>query len=96
MNAAAFVLAVGVPIFNYLIGIAASLFAACRFHNPLFPFPSYSGSWRPFPPPKTYLLTLGPSLKIMANSEIIQGLLMGLLDSSGCTMRGYMREVGGH
>ena len=27
-NAAAFVLAVGVPIFNYLIGIAASLFAA--------------------------------------------------------------------
>jgi hypothetical protein len=28
MNAAAFVLAVGVPIFNYLIGIAASLFAA--------------------------------------------------------------------
>ncbi|KAL8815178.1 MAG: hypothetical protein Q9191_008482 [Dirinaria sp. TL-2023a] len=28
MNAAAFVLAVGVPIFNYLIGIAASLFAS--------------------------------------------------------------------
>lgn len=28
MNGAAFVLAVGVPIFNYLIGIAASLFAA--------------------------------------------------------------------
>lgn len=28
MNAAAFVLAVAVPIFNYLIGIAASLFAA--------------------------------------------------------------------
>ncbi|PSK35898.1 hypothetical protein B9Z65_5713 [Elsinoe australis] len=28
MNAAAFVLAVGVPIFNYLIGLAASLFAA--------------------------------------------------------------------
>ncbi|TEA19146.1 N amino acid transport system protein [Colletotrichum sidae] len=28
MNALAFVLAVGVPIFNYLIGIAASLFAA--------------------------------------------------------------------
>lgn len=28
MNVAAFVLAVGVPIFNYLIGIAASLFAA--------------------------------------------------------------------
>lgn len=28
MNSAAFVLAVGVPIFNYLIGIAASLFAA--------------------------------------------------------------------
>jgi len=29
MNAAAFVLAVGVPIFSYLIGIAASLFAPC-------------------------------------------------------------------
>ena len=28
MNAAAFVLAVGVPIFNYLVGLAASLFAA--------------------------------------------------------------------
>jgi len=28
INGAAFVLAVGVPIFNYLIGIAASLFAA--------------------------------------------------------------------
>jgi hypothetical protein len=28
VNAAAFVLAVGIPIFNYLIGIAASLFAA--------------------------------------------------------------------
>ena len=28
MNAAAFVLVVGVPIFNYLIGIAASLFAS--------------------------------------------------------------------
>jgi len=28
MNAAAFVLAVGVPIFNYLVGIAASLFAS--------------------------------------------------------------------
>ncbi len=28
MNAAAFVLAIGVPIFNYLIGIAASLFAS--------------------------------------------------------------------
>ena len=28
MNGAAFVLAVGVPIFNYLIGIAASLFAS--------------------------------------------------------------------
>jgi len=28
MNAAAFVLAVGVPIFNYLIGIAAALFAS--------------------------------------------------------------------
>jgi amino acid permease len=28
MNAAAFILAVGVPIFNYLIGIAASLFAS--------------------------------------------------------------------
>ena len=28
MNGAAFVLAIGVPIFNYLIGIAASLFAA--------------------------------------------------------------------
>ena len=28
MNIAAFVLAVGVPIFNYLIGLAASLFAA--------------------------------------------------------------------
>ena len=28
VNAAAFVLAVGVPIFNYLIGIAASLFAS--------------------------------------------------------------------
>ncbi|RFU28653.1 hypothetical protein B7463_g7694, partial [Scytalidium lignicola] len=28
MNAAAFVLAVGVPIFSYLIGIAASLFAS--------------------------------------------------------------------
>ena len=28
MNAAAFVLAVGVPIFNFLIGIAASLFAS--------------------------------------------------------------------
>ena len=28
MNVAAFVLAVGVPIFNYLIGIAASLFAS--------------------------------------------------------------------
>jgi hypothetical protein len=28
MNSAAFVLAVGVPIFNYLIGLAASLFAA--------------------------------------------------------------------
>lgn len=28
MNVAAFVLAVGVPIFNYLIGFAASLFAA--------------------------------------------------------------------
>lgn len=28
MNVAAFVLAVGVPIFNYLIGLAASLFAA--------------------------------------------------------------------
>lgn len=28
MNGAAFVLAVGVPIFNYLIGLAASLFAA--------------------------------------------------------------------
>ncbi len=28
MNAAAFVLAVGVPIFNQLIGIAASLFAS--------------------------------------------------------------------
>lgn len=28
MNGAAFALAVGVPIFNYLIGIAASLFAA--------------------------------------------------------------------
>ena len=28
MNAAAFVLVIGVPIFNYLIGIAASLFAS--------------------------------------------------------------------
>ncbi|KAL8813770.1 MAG: hypothetical protein Q9200_000023 [Gallowayella weberi] len=28
MNAAAFVLAIGVPIFNYLVGIAASLFAS--------------------------------------------------------------------
>lgn len=28
MNVAAFVLAVGVPVFNYLIGLAASLFAA--------------------------------------------------------------------
>ena len=28
MNAASFVLAVGVPIFSYLIGIAASLFAS--------------------------------------------------------------------
>ena len=28
MNAAAFVLAVGVPIFNFLIGIAAALFAS--------------------------------------------------------------------
>jgi len=30
MNSAAFVLAVGVPIFNYLIGIAASLLAITR------------------------------------------------------------------
>lgn len=30
MNAAAFVLAVAVPIFSYLIGIAASLFASCK------------------------------------------------------------------
>ena len=28
MNGVAFVLAVGVPIFNYLVGLAASLFAA--------------------------------------------------------------------
>ena len=28
MNAAAFVLAVGVPIFSYLVGLAATLFAA--------------------------------------------------------------------
>ena len=28
VNVAAFVLAVGVPVFNYLIGLAASLFAA--------------------------------------------------------------------
>ena len=29
LNGAAFVLAVGVPIFPYLVGIAASLFASC-------------------------------------------------------------------
>lgn len=33
MNGCAFVLAVGVPIFNYLIGIAASLFAAWFVSN---------------------------------------------------------------
>jgi hypothetical protein len=30
MNAAAFVLAVGIPIFPFLVGIAASLFASCK------------------------------------------------------------------
>ena len=49
MNALAFVLAVGVPIFNYLIGIAASLFASCElsfltYHSPS----SNSGGRRPF------------------------------------------------
>jgi len=35
MNAAAFVLAVGIPIFSYLVGIAASLFASCKFTKTL-------------------------------------------------------------
>ena len=46
MNAAAFVLAVGVPIFNYLIGIAASLFASWYTYGivSLLPFLQILGS----------------------------------------------------
>ena len=41
MNATAFVLAVGVPIFNYLVGIAASLFASWYTYGLAGAFVSY-------------------------------------------------------
>lgn len=45
MNGLAFVLAVGVPIFNYLIGIAASLFAAW-FTYGMYVVPASFPGWK--------------------------------------------------